>query len=96
MKKVFVVSLLLVSIFLIGNAEFAFAYVCSHYRDYECTWTNRWYGEVQETGTDCMELCYDNGFEVSINDYAGYNEVHGYLYPAPDNKHLLGTVCNYD
>jgi hypothetical protein len=95
MKKVFFVSLLLVSIFLIGNAELASAGCCTNYQDYYCTGITSEDGYIDDTWEDCAELCYDDGFEVYINDFAGWDEYYGYLYPAPDNKHLLGTFYDY-
>jgi hypothetical protein len=91
MKKVFVVLLILVSIFLIGNAGKALAR-CLDYQDYECTVTGYQYGEVDFTDTDCVELCYDDGFEVYINTPFFY----GYLYPATGSKNLLGTCYDYE
>lgn len=71
MKKVFVVLLLLVSIFLIGNAEFAAAAAC---QDYQCRGTLTQDREFVETYDTCVELCYGNGFEVGIygDCFAGY------------------------
>ena len=86
MKKVFVVSLLLVSIFLIGNVEVALAQ-CIDYHSYECTYTAYQYGEIDEMGTTCVGLCYDDGFEVV--GYGGWFSC--YLYPI-DSKNLLGTA----
>ena len=93
MKKIFVVSLLLVSVFLIGNSGTALAQ-CMDYQDYECTFV--WYldGAVDYVGVDpyCIELCFDDGFEVYATDYMWFE---AWLYPATDNRHLLGTIYDY-
>jgi len=86
MKKVFIVSLLLVSIFLISNAEVASAQ-CMDYHSYECTIAQTQYGEITNTFNTCVGLCYDDGFEV-----VAYGWFTAYLYPATDNRHLLGTA----
>ena len=92
MKKVFVGSLLLVSVFLIGNAELASAQ-CMNYQDHECTYIAFCEGELVYLGDNwCIELCYDDGFEVYATDYDFFE---GWLYPASDNKHLLGTAYVY-
>ena len=90
MKKVFFVSLLLVSIFLIGNAEFAAAQ-CSDYQDYQCTGTVTQYGEIVEIFNDCVELCYFDDGVVGIYKEFG----SGYLYPVTGSKNLLGTYYDY-
>ena len=94
MKKVLFISLLLVSAFLICSSGLALAQ-CSNYQDYTCTIMGREYGQFYEMFPDCLELCYDDGFEVYFNDFAGVDCIEGDLYPAPDNKHLLGTVYDY-
>ena len=94
MKKVFLVSLLLGNILLIGSSGTALAQ-CMDYQDYYCTFVAEQYGEVANMDADCITLCYDDWFEVGIDDAGGYNESYGYLYPAPDNKHLLGTCYDY-
>jgi hypothetical protein len=87
MKKVFVVSLLLVSIFLIGNAGVAVAQ-CNDYEQYSCTGILTQYGEIVASDNDsCIFLCLDN-FEIDLY----YDYFQCYLYPAPDSKHLLGTA----
>jgi len=88
MKKVFVVSLLLVSIFLIGNAGVASAQ-CTNYQDYECNYTVYQYGQISAIGFDCIELCFDDGFEVYATDYDWFE---GWLYPATGSKNLLGAA----
>jgi hypothetical protein len=90
MKKVFVVSLLLVSIFLIGSSGKALAR-CLDYQEYECSVTGYQDGEVDFIDTDCLELCFDDGFEVDI--YSPF--FYGYLYPATGSKNLLGTCYDY-
>jgi hypothetical protein len=66
--------------------------LCEDHQDYECTHTAYQYGEVYDLGPTCMELCYDDGFEV---------EAYGvwfscYLYPT-NSKNLLGTAdTNYE
>ena len=82
MKKVLIVSLLLVSIFLIGNAEAALAQC----QQYDCSGIGTQYGEVFDIYTDCVELC----------NFGDYYDLYGfwftgYLYPL-DGKHLLGTA----
>ena len=94
MKKVVLVSLLLAGICLIGSIGTAFAQ-CMDYQDYYCTFIVEQYGELAYRDTDCITLCYDDGFEVGIDDFGGYNQSYGYLYPAPDNRHLLGTCYDY-
>jgi hypothetical protein len=93
MKKALFISLLLVSAFLIGSS--AALAQCTNYQDYECTIIETHYGQVDDMFSDCLELCYDDGFEVDFNDFAGIDCIEGYLYPAPDNKHLLGTGYSY-
>jgi len=94
MKKEFVVSLLLVSVFLIGNAEMALAQCMGpdDYDEYCCDGIVREDGEVQYTTSDvCMALCDDDPFLLEISsDYYG-----GHLYPATDTGHYLGTVDSY-
>ena len=87
MRRVILVSLLLVSLFLIGNAEMALAQ-CMDYRSYECTHTEKQYGEITYMGTECVGLCYDDEFQVDV--YGSCFEC--YLYPATDLKYLLGTA----
>jgi len=67
MKKVFVVSLLLVSIFLIGNAEVALAN--GDCQDYECTYISTCDGEFDGGGKQCVELCTDGFFYGDIGAY---------------------------
>ena len=86
MKKVFVVSLLLVSIFLIGNAEVALAQ-CDLLQDYRCTVTRTQYGVVDSIFPDCVQLCYD-GFDVYFYDPFCF---YCYLYPV-GLKSLVGTA----
>ena len=89
MKKVFVVSLLLVSAFLICSSGKALAR-CLDYQEYECSVTGYQDGEVDFIDTDCLELCFDDGFEVDINSSEGGFTC--YLYPATGSKYLLGTA----
>jgi hypothetical protein len=91
MKKGFLISLLLVCAFLIGNTGKALADFCSVYQEYECTYIDMQYGYVYGTGPDCIELCYDNGFEVNAYSLM-YDWFSGYLYPTPGSKNLLGTA----
>ena len=95
MKKVFLVSLLLAGIFLIGSLGTALAQ-CMDYQDYYCDGLVFLGGIYNDTWDDCIELCYDDGFEVGFNDYAGDNYIYGYLYPATDNKNLLGTFYDVE
>jgi len=90
MKKVFIVSLLLISIFLIGSTEMAFA----QWTLYCCDGMVREDGEVQYTTSDsCMGLYDDGSFEVGIDMLGSVIDTYGgTLYPAPDSKHLLGTI----
>ena len=88
MKKVFVFSLLLVSIFLIGNAGVALAQDC---QDYSCTGKVTEYGEVWSILDTEVEFCID-GFEAWLNAYWVYDS---YLYPAPGAKVFLGTADTY-
>jgi len=82
MKKVFVVSLLLISIFLIGNAEVALAQC----QDYQCTGNEMQYRVVTEYFNTCVELCTDG------DPYMLYGLwFSGYLYPI-DTKNFLGTA----
>ena len=86
MKKTFVVLLLLVGVFLIGNAEMAFAQ-CMYHQDYQCSGIEREDGEVSDIYTTCVGFCYNDTFEVGM-----YGEwFWAYLYPL-DGKHLLGTA----
>jgi hypothetical protein len=94
MKKVLLVSLLLVSVLLVGSIGTAFAQ-CMDYQDYACNFIAMQYGVIYNINTDCITLCYDDGFEVWIDDAGGVNVMYGYLYPAPDNKNLLGTFYDY-
>ena len=94
MKKVVLVSLLLAGIFLIGSSGTAMAQ-CIDYQDYACDYIGSSYGGGLVIGTDCVTLCYDDGFEVGIDNYGGYDELYGFLYPATDNKNLLGTCYDY-
>jgi hypothetical protein len=86
MKKVLFVSLLLVSIFLIGNAEVALAQ-CDYYQDYTCTVTRMHNGEVDSIFPDVVQLCYE-GFDVYLYDLFCFE---CYLYPI-NQKNLLGTA----
>jgi hypothetical protein len=88
MKKVFLVSLLLVSIFLFGSSGVALAQ-CMDYQDYGCTLYETEYGQTYDFSDTCVELCYDDDFEVIISSPCWFT---GYLYPAPDYKHLAGTA----
>ena len=88
MKKTYIVSLLLLSIFLIASSGVALADFCSDYQMYECSRIETQYGEITYTATECMELCYDFGFEVYIEGFC----FNGFLYPATDSRHLLGTT----
>jgi hypothetical protein len=92
MKRTFFISLLLVNIFLIGSAGVALADFCSVYQEYKCSVTGYHEGEIDFTDTDCLELCYDDGFQVDI--YSPY--FYGYLYPATGSKNLLGTCYDYE
>jgi hypothetical protein len=89
MKKIFVISLLLVSAFIIGSSEMAAAQ-CQDYQDYECTYTVYQYGQTDYIDFDyCIRLCFDDGFEVYATDYDWFD---GWLYPATGSKNLLGTA----
>ena len=79
MKKVLFISLLLVSAFLICSSGAALAQ-CTHYQDYACTLYESEYGQTYDFSDSCVELCYDDGFEVIISSFW----FTGYLYPAPD------------
>jgi hypothetical protein len=92
MKKALLISLLLVSIFLIGSSVATAFPVCTNYQDYSCTYTGYQYGEIYGTGPDCVELCYDDGFEVDTYSFMYGNWFYGYLYPATGSKNLLGTA----
>jgi hypothetical protein len=87
MKKVLLISLLLVSIFLIGNAEMALAQ-CHDYQYYECYAIDMEYGEVTSTGPACLYFCYDYGFEIDVSGPCFLCQ----LYPATGSKNLLGTA----
>jgi len=82
MKKVFIVSLLLISIFLISNAELASAQC----QDYECTLFESAYGEFYDSSDTCVELCPGDPYMLYGVWFTGY------LYPATDSKYLLGTA----
>ena len=90
MKKVLLVSLILAGICLIGSSGTAMAQ-CINYQDYACDWMGMQDGEMYGIDTDCVTLCYDDGFEVRVDDFGGGNFFYGYLYPATDPRHLLGT-----
>jgi hypothetical protein len=88
MKKVFFISLLLVSAFIIGSSGVAWAPppLCTNYQDYECNYTYYVEGKTNYIDTDCLKICYDKNFEVDV-----YGDCFTcYLYPATGSKNLLG------
>lgn len=87
MKKVFLISLLLVIVFLIGSSGVALA-SCDYLQDYRCTVTKMQYGVTVSIFSDCMQLCY-----VGPNVYL-YDPfcVYCYLYPVTGDKYLLGNA----
>src|SRR4030042_3070681 len=91
MKKVFLVSLLLLGVFLISSSGVALAQ-CMDWQEYQCSVIGTQYGEVDFIDTDCLALCFDDVFEVDI--YSPF--FYGYLYPATGSKNLLGTAYDYE
>ena len=87
MKKVLFISLLLIAVFLIGSAGVASA-LCSNFQDYTCKATEYHDGKLVSRWVNCVELCYDNPFYVSIESPC----FEGTLYPALDYDNLLGTA----
>ena len=90
MKKIFLISLLLISAFLIGSAGVAWAPPppCIDYQDYACTYSYSEEGMTDVVDTDCLTMCYDNGFEVVV-----YGDCYTcYLYPVTGSRYLLGTA----
>ena len=83
MKKVFILSLFLISIFLIGNAEVALAQG-EGCQDYECTGVVTCEGEYNGTYEECVTLCTD-GFYGDIDSYW-----FGCSLLSLDGKHYLG------
>jgi len=92
MKKVLFISLLLVAVFLIGSAGVAVG-KCIDYQDYTCKIHGYKNGELNQPNpfSDCVTLCYDDPFAVTIDDIGGMNYFNGTLYPALDYENLLGT-----
>ena len=86
MKKVLLISLLLVSIFIIGSSGEALAQC----QDYQCTVTLFQDGEVEEVGSTQVELC---PFYISYPTYLTGYWFTCYLYPTTGSKHLLGTAA---
>jgi hypothetical protein len=78
-------------IFLMGSDGIAQInnIVCNNLQDYTCTGSEYLEGETFDSGTTCVKLCYDNGFEVNIFSSL---ELYGFLYPATGSKNLLGTA----
>jgi len=90
MTKVFFVSLLLASIFLIVNAELSAAQ-CENYQDYQCAGSATAYGEIVHIEDTCVELCLDSQYPYYLDGYW----FTGYLYPVTGSKSLLGTASSY-
>ena len=94
MKKVLFISLLLVAVFLIASSGVASA-VCSNYQDYTCKGYEYDKGKLYPVPiSDCVELCYDDPFAVTINDTAGEDFWSCTLYPALDYEDLLGSLAS--
>ena len=89
MKKVLFISLLLIAVFLIGSSGVAVG-ACIDYQDYTCKVHVYQNGEVVDTTSDCVTLCYQD-FAVLISDEGGVGFFEGTLYPALDYEDLLGT-----
>ena len=89
MKKVLFISLLLVAVFLIASSGVASA-VCFNYQDYTCKGHASHNGKFDGYRSDCVELCFDGPFFVTISNSSPSWFV-GTLYPALDYENLLGT-----
>jgi hypothetical protein len=86
MRKVFFISLILMSVFLCTSAVvLAGPSVC---QDYECAVIGTQYGVVDYIDTECVELCNDGGFETHLDGFC----FGCFLYPSTDERHLLGTA----
>jgi hypothetical protein len=83
MKKIIVVSLLLVSAFIIGSSGKALAQC----QDYSCSGIEKESGEVTDIYSTCLSMCSD---EFEVNVYGGWFEC--YLYPSTGSTNLLGTA----
>ena len=87
MKKVLLVSLLLVGIFLMCNANVALAQCW----DFQCDGILTQYGMIDDIYETCVELCIDSD---PFYLFGGWFTC--YLYPT-DIKNLLGTAASeYD
>jgi hypothetical protein len=95
MKKVFVVSLLLVSIFLIDSSGEAF--LTDGCQEYQCSTIEGQHGEVYYYGEACVELCPDYpAYPNVLSGFLSGDWIDCYLYPATGLKYLLGTAdTNY-
>ena len=93
MKKILFISLLVVTVFLVGSSGVASA-SCTNYQDYSCP-GNAWeFGMDNGSRSNCVEFCYDDGFSVGVYNIPVF--FNGTLYPATSNEHLLGTFYDYD
>jgi hypothetical protein len=93
MKKVIVVSLLLIGIFLIGSSGKAWAtFICVNPEEYQCNFTQYVYGEVNFQGPFCANLCLNY---PSSPDSLYVESLACDLYPSTGSKYLLGTCNTY-
>jgi len=82
MKKVFIVSLLLIGVFLIGSSGVALAQC----QQYQCTGNTSLYGVFEDYTYDtCVALCPGDPYFLWSENFSGY------LYPI-DTKNFLGTA----
>jgi hypothetical protein len=87
MKKTFVVSLILVSIFLIGSSEIASTKEC---KTYLCTGKYLCIGG--ESGTwseECVSICIDEGFALAGGEWWGCDLGGRSLFS--NNKNFVGV-----
>jgi len=90
MKKAFVISLLLVCVFLTGNVEMALAQECTTYL---CT--GKW-SCGDEQWTDCVEICIDKGY-AEIEGYCWGCDLGGRsLFSSNKNFVGIGGSCGPD
>ena len=89
MKNLFLISLILVSILLIGSSGTALAQC----QAYTCNVILFQYGEVDNLGPTQVELC---PFYIDYPTYLNGYWFTCYLYPTAGSKHLMGTAATTD
>ena len=93
MKKVFVVSLLLMSIFLIVNAEMVLAQECTTYL---CNGKHLCLDGESGGWEDCVEICIDEGY-AEIEGYCWGCDLGGRsLFSSNKNFVGIGGSCGPD